>query len=500
MRKQPIVCGLTLLCACVTHAEMGHDPSFATRSGEPSTSASALAHDGRPGVSLSAQSIGLTLSDAIYLGLRDNRSIRSAYLDRVSQNFDLRVAEDRFTPKLALTGSYLTARNETGRYRQGGVTPTISVLTPNGARVSLGWTYQHTQADLAGLSSNDGANITVIQPLLRGAGRDIATAPVRLARLTEQNNRLALKSTVSQTITQIITTYRELLQAQAQLDIVSDSLKRARELVRVNRALIAAGRMAEFEIVQTEADEASQELAHEESRSQLDRAKLALLQLLALRLNTPIVSSETLQAQRVDVQAVQALQQAEAFQPAWLSRMIASEQADINLTVARNSRLWDVSIIGGASQVRNRNEPSGSARTWNNYVGVQIEIPIGDMRTRQAEVQAQVNVRNQDVQLADAHQRLERDVINAVRDIGTRWRQYEIAQRALDLSRRKLEIESQKLSVGRSSNFQVLSFGNDLRNAENAKLNALIGYLNAQAELDQTLGTTLQSWDISLND
>ena len=41
---------------------------------------------------------------------------------------------------------------------------------------------------------------------------------------------------------------------------------------------------------------------------------------------------------------------------------------------------------------------------------------------------------------------------------------------------------------------------NDLRNAENARLNALISYLNAQAELDQTLGTTLESWDISLND
>ncbi len=99
---------------------------------------------------------------------------------------------------------------------------------------------------------------------------------------------------------------------------------------------------------------------------------------------------------------------------------------------------------------------------------------------------------NQEIQLAEARQQLERDVANAVRDIGTRWRQYEIAQRALDLSRRKLEIEREKLTVGRSSNFQVLSFENDLRNAENARLNALISYLNAQAELDQTLGTTLE--------
>ncbi len=90
--------------------------------------------------------------------------------------------------------------------------------------------------------------------------------------------------------------------------------------------------------------------------------------------------------------------------------------------------------------------------------------------------------------------------INAVRDIGVRWRQFEIAQRARDLSKRKLDIEREKLSVGRSNNVQVLSFENDLRNAENARLNAQISYLSAQAELDQTLGTTLESWDISLDD
>lgn len=65
--------------------------------------------------SLNAQTIDLTLSDAIYLGLRNNRAIRNAYLDRIAQTFDLRVAEDRFTPKLSLTG---TVRLLTHRQRK----------------------------------------------------------------------------------------------------------------------------------------------------------------------------------------------------------------------------------------------------------------------------------------------------------------------------------------------------------------------------------------------
>ncbi len=454
-------------------------------------------------VSLNAQTIDLTLSDAVFLGLRDNRSIRSAYLERIAQKFDLRVEEDRFTPKLVLSGRHLATRNQDDRYRQSEVIPQTTVLGEYGTRFSLAWSNQLTQANRAGRARNDGATFSVIQPLLRGAGRDVATAPMRLARLSEQVNRLTLKTTVSDTITQIITAYRELLRAQEQLQIARDALERSRQLLVANRAMIDAGRMAEFEIVQTEADVATQELAVEEAANQLDASRLELLRLLALDLHTQVRAADTLDAIPVEVGLAQALTAAQEQQPAYLSQLIATEQAAINHTVARNEKLWDVSLVGGATQVRDR-YPGESGRetnrTWEGYAGIQVDIPIGDLSRRQAEVRARVNVENQDIRLAEARQSLERDVGDAVRDLGTRWRQYEIAQRARDLSRRKLDIEREKLQAGRSSNFQVLSFESDLRNAESTRLNALIAYLNAQARLDQTLGTTLESWDIDLND
>ncbi|KMW74371.1 membrane protein [Photorhabdus luminescens subsp. luminescens] len=450
-------------------------------------------------ISLNQQTIGLTLSDAIYLGLRNNRLIRSAYLDRIAQKFDLRVAEDRFTPKLLINSRYIAARNQSDRYRQSEITPTSTLLGEYGTRFSLSWTNRTTWADNAGRSRNDGVSFSVIQPLLRGAGKDVATAPVRLAQLMEQTNRLNLKATVSQTITQVIMAYRELLRAQEQLQIARDALERSRQLLEVNKAMISAGRMAAFEIVQTEADVAMQELSAEEAANQLDTSRLELLRLLALDLQTQVKATDRLEAKRVDINLIQAQHLAQEQQPSYLTQLITAEQAAINLTVARNERLWDVSLVGGASQVRDRTG-SNSSRNWENYAGVQVEIPIGDLSQRQAEVRARVDVQNQDIRLAEAKQSLERNVGNAVRDIGTRWRQYEIAQRARDLSLRKLEIEREKLTVGRSSNFQVLSFETDLRNAENVRLNALITYLNAQAELDETLGTTLGSWDIALND
>lgn len=454
-------------------------------------------------ISLSALSIDLTLGDAVYLALRNNRSIRSAYLERIAQKFDLLVEEDRFTPKLVVSGRHLASRNQDDRYRQSEVIPQTTLLGEYGTQFSLSWSNQLTQANQAGRTRNDGATLTVIQPLLRGAGRDVATAPLQLARLSEQANRLSLKATVSDTITQVITTYRELLRAQEELQIASDALGRSRRLLEANREMIAAGRMAEFEIVQTEADVATQELALEEAANQLDTSRLELLRLLSLDLQTQIRAIEALNASRIEFNLAEALTAALEQQPNYLTQLIATEQTAINHTVARNEKLWDLSLVGGATQVRDRYPTSAgndNNRSWEGYAGIQVDIPIGDLSRRQAEVRARVAVESQEISLADARQSLERDVGNAVRNLGTRWRQYEIAQRARDLSRRKLDIENEKLQSGRSSNFQVLSFESDLRLAESARLNALIAYLNTQAQMDQTLGTTLESWDIELND
>ncbi|TWC65617.1 outer membrane protein TolC [Pseudomonas sp. SJZ103] len=455
------------------------------------------------GVSLNAQVTTMTLGDAVYLGLRNNPAIRSAYLQRVAQKFDLRVAEDVFNPKLTLNSYYRSTRGSQDSARNANVAPATSLLSEYGTRLSMAWTQQLNNADRAGRYRSDGLDLAIIQPLMRGAGWDATTAPLRLSRLSEQANRLNLKATVAQTISQIIATYRELLRAQEQLSIVQDALKRSGTLLEVNKALISAGRMAEFEIVQTEADIATQQLGVEEAQNQLDTNRLALLRLLALDLSTPIRASEALEAKPLQIDKRQAFNLAQTQQPEYLAALLGSQQADLNLVIAKDSGRWQVDLVAGANQIRDAyNNDGGSTnnRTWDSYAGVQVQIPIGDISTRQAEVRARVNVEDQEIRITDARQELERSVNDVVRDLGTRWRQYEISQRAVELSRRKIEIEREKLSAGRSTNFQVLSFETDLRNAENAQLNALIAYLNAQTQLDLTLGMTLESWEIALND
>ncbi|MGC3450494.1 TolC family protein, partial [Pseudomonas aeruginosa] len=74
--------------------------------------------------------------------------------------------------------------------------------------------------------------------------------------------------------------------------------------------------------------------------------------------------------------------------PEYLQRLIGSRQADLTLELAKNQRLWDVSLVGGACQIRDRYSEGGGdySRNWDCYAGEQVEIPIRDLSPRQAEV------------------------------------------------------------------------------------------------------------------
>lgn len=75
---------------------------------------------------------------------------------------------------------------------------------PTGAKLSLA-----TTNGLGSSSSNlSTTSVTLTQPLLKNGGVDANTASVRVARLDEQINRLSLKSTLSQTVVQVVSAYR----------------------------------------------------------------------------------------------------------------------------------------------------------------------------------------------------------------------------------------------------------------------------------------------------
>lgn len=449
-------------------------------------------------------STSLSLNDAIEFGVRNNRNIKTAYLQRISQKFDLYVSEGKFYPRLNLSTSF-TTNNDYGIRSNKGVMNTVATISlPTGATI----TASSAKYNGNGSISPGVTSLTITQPLLRNGGIEVNTASIRAARIDDQVSRLYLKTVVSQTVIQIIYAYRELLKAQEQKKICEGALKRSRELYEINKLLIASGRMAEVELIQTEADVANQEVVLEEANNQIDTSRMALLNLLALDPSTAITTSSTDTFSPKEQSIEESVDIALQNQPDYQISLFAVQKAIINLDFAKNQRLWDVSLIAGKSRVdgniailsSNGIDPVLTQSLSSSYVGLQVSVPFADRTLEQAVVQASVSLDSLKIRKQEIRQIVEQRTRDALRNVQTRWRQFELSKKAKNLAIQKLITENEKLKVGRTSNFQILAFENDLRNAENSQLNAEIAYLNALTDLDDRMGRVLDIWQIPITD
>ena len=461
--------------------------------------------------------LALSLADAVFIGLRENRTVKSAYIDRVSQKFDLVVAEARFRPTATLTASINATREGSLNGTAVALTPTAQWLIPTGAQFQFSWAKLDSRQGGVDVGS-DIATVSVSQPLLRGFGIDVNMAPIRVARLQNRINHLALKSTVAETVTGIVVAYRNLLQAQEQLVIAQDALDRAKAQLQQTQAFVDAGRTAAADLVQSQADIANQQVGLLSAEQARNSAQLALLSLLAMDLHTNVVAADPIEVRHVSVDVDRAIAIGMDNRMDLISRHLDLEQARQNLLVAKNNRLWSLNVVGSLQHqtqsgngalvlnpttglpVPGVNAPIVGLPSNIGSVGLELSIPLGDLSLRQQEIQAATTVRSDEVQLADLGQQVESEVRDAVQGVELSWRQVEAARQARTLAAQTLDLEREKQRAGRASNFEVLSFQTDLRAANTQALAAEIAYLNALTTLDEQLGTTLDTWKVTLND
>ncbi|MGE0716947.1 MAG: TolC family protein [Alphaproteobacteria bacterium] len=477
--------------------------------------AAAPPHDGAQaapptGASIFTRTADLSLAEAVALMLRDNRNVRSSLLNRIVDDFALRVAEDQFDPQFSFSATVSRSRP---RRAPGDATiastnlgtwqPRVTLLLPYGTQLQASAGGSVTKVEGSGTVVDQRIDLSIVQPLLRGAGSDVTTASLEISRINRRNQALALERTVSSAIVLAIQSYRTLMQTGEQVKIAEDSLRRARDLVEVNRQLVAAGRLAEVEIVQSQASVARQELSVLQARNSLDQARLDLLQILAMDVQVGLRPTEQLTAERVRLDLPKALETARANRTDYIQAKLLVDVAKLNLLLAEDGLRWELNAVGSISTSASDRSVTELLRragrtTPGTVIGLELRIPISNLSDQFRATSAKIGLRQQELALLELDQRIEIQVRNALRNIETSWQQLRLADQSVQLSERKLDIERQRLRAGRSSNFQVVTFEDDLVRARTDLLSARIGYLNALTAADDVMGTTLRTWGVRL--
>ncbi len=453
----------------------------------------------------SKPALELKLSDAVVLVLQNNREIKNAYLDRIAQREDLAVAESKFNPTWTPQISVAIDRNVAGdakSYQRGlNVSAAVTVTIPTGGEVTVGWVGTGRSQIAPGLETNaDDLNqnlqLRFKQPLLRGFGVAVNNASIEMARLNEQVNILSLKSTLAETITRVILAYRTLVQAQERVKIQQSSLASARQQLEITQAFIEAGQLARVEIIQNETDIANREVSLLEAENNRESVKLQLLDLLDIDQNLNLVAAEIPSGSFTVPDLSNLRQIALEKNPAYLQARLSKEIAQYNFLLAEDEKRWDLDFEASYGNTTG----IATDKSTDLRAGLTLQRQFGDRSVEQRYQQSRVNLLKAENTLENQRESLEIEVADKIRNVNLLLKQVELARRARELSEQKLENEREKLRLGLRNTrlIDVLNFQSELVQAKNAELGAIINYLNALTELDRSVGTTLETWQVTV--
>lgn len=442
----------------------------------------------------------LTLQDCISLALQNNRDLINARWNREVQKLSYRVAKDKFVPDLAFgvfADEEVRNRMTNQPIESAGFTSRVTLNVPFGGALSMNWDNRLINND----QESGQLTLRFTQPLLRGAGWGVSTASVKIAGLREENSILTLKNTLMSTVVSVVFAYRNLLLAEMRTENAELSLKRARELLATNNLLIQAGRMAQQDLLQTEASVASREIDVLRAQNNADRARFALLDILDIPLDTPLPLDPSITITPREYFFETSLEKAFLKRPDYLRTMNNLEVVETQHMVARNNNFWDLDLTISSDY----DDAYGSLPLLEGQdesrlqIGLRLTAPFGDLTRREQLLSAKVALLRAKNDLTEIKQQIEVEITNEIRSVEVLSEQLNLARRALQLSQRAYDVEQEKLKRGLSSNFQITRVGDDLLRAQDNEIELSIALLNAITVLDRGLGETLEIWNIELD-
>lgn len=430
----------------------------------------------------SPQAVALTEADVVALLLQNNLELRNAALERIAQQQELREAESRFLPNFTpvLTFGINARENEpTDTTRDARLQ--AELLTPLGTDIELSVDIDDRELGLS-----------LTQPLLRGAGRAVNTSQIEIARLREENNQLNLRQRLITDITGGVVTYHALIRAQASLQIQQLSLDTQQQQRRSIAALVEAGRRAQFELVEIDANLAATETSVLEAENALQQAQSNLLDLLdiedSLEITIPdetLATLNTIAREFVMPSLEQLVAVAFSNRPDYQQLQFNLQIAELDERVAIDNRRWNLDVRANAS-TGDLSEASTELVLTRLLEDESTETAFKRNQVTQRQLKNDLDRLNSDIRL---------EVADQLRNVESARNRIESTRLARELAEKRLENALARARLGRSRDiFEALELQNDVVAAQNNEVNAAIDVADAIANLNQSLGTTLTVW------
>lgn len=483
----------------------------------------------RPAAAGQGAALPLSMDQAVMMALETNLGLKA---DRLSVNVaaqDVAIARAAFRPQLRSSFSRATSDQlpnsffeDVGIVSTGStaVSSSLSQALPwYGTAYMVSWTGNRssTTANFSSFNPRFGSTLSVsfAQPLLRNMLIDSNRFSLMSNERTRQIADLTLEQRIARTRNDVQQAYLSLIAANEGLKVAQQNMDLAQETLKNFRQRVAVGVSADIEVIQAEAQVASNEELVVVAESAIATAE-DILRALIIDPQRPdfwqvrLQPTDTISALPKEVDVEAAIRSALANR---LDLIAARRQQEItalairldeNLTkpevnfslnyaaqgtggtqfsygqgfppaiLARTDRAFS-SVLGDAF--------AGTYPSWT--AGVTFSYPLGNSaakgslaRGRLQKQQEDLTIRNLELQVATA-------VRNAARDVQTNFKRVEATQKARQATDRQLDAEQRKFGVGLSSSFELQQRQRDLAQARINELNAMIAYNRSLIALER---------------
>ena len=475
----------------------------------------------QPGESLRRVSI----DEAVKLGLEQNLGIQIQRFDPQIQDTAVSQARSFWSPAVSATLSKQSQTQAVTNSLAGGATSiangnfftgaNLAQTLPWGGNYSANWNNQRVTTNnlfttfSPQIASN--VNFQYTQPLLRNFSIDVIRQQVALSKKARELSDIQLDAVITSTLRNVKNAYWDLSAAINNLKAQQESLALSQRSLSDNRKRVEIGTLAPIDIVQAQAEVASNEerviVAEAAIKRSQDNLRALILDPAATDFWTTAFEpsdAAPFQEQTIDTDAAvrNALDKRSDLRQARNS----VERSDIDIRYLRNQILPDINaqatyitrgvggvqlsplsqadvLTGNFNRTILANRGFGSVLgdvfqsaypDWT--VGVQIAYPLGSSTSHANLARARLEYQQAQTQLKNMQLQIATQVRESGRNVQTNQKRVQSARASRELQEKKLEAEEKKQAAGMSTSFFVFQAQRDLSQARTQEILAISDY------------------------
>jgi len=355
---------------------------------------------------------------------------------------------------------------------------------------------------IAGMTAT--ARVEASQPLLRGAGEDVARADQKTARLEARALSAQAEDEAAGLVRDLVVGYWELVYAVQALAVDRDGEALAQRQVTITKEVVRSGLQPPSAAKIAELQVALRKEAILRDEMTIVDQSLTVRRLAGLELTSaPLLPGDQLEIPTVGWNEDEAVAATLAHGPSIAQKKLAQREANVAVDVADNGMLPRLDlklsgeIDGSGLSTSAAFDQLGGAQAYTVMGSLSLQWDIGGA-ARGAAGAAHVHRGRLDAERADLEHQLAASAMSGVRQLRLARQRIELTELAVQVADEALRAEVVAFQGGRSTNVLVFQRQDDVAQAKLRLARARIDAIEASVLLEYLTGGLLEHYGVKV--